>query len=138
MAKAINDDICIQGSTLIIGIKFPPIDDIYSLTTLLNAGNLTVKYYIINTEQKYTVSTLYTIDNVTDDNSRAFTVSNTDNLTPGELMVYYNIPGTPYTARSAGESTPKTSNYFAIETYSAVDVSAANVKECGDILMLEI
>ena len=33
MAKAINDDICIQGSTL-----------------LLNAGNLTVKYYIINTE----------------------------------------------------------------------------------------
>lgn len=87
MAKAINDDICIQGSTLIIGIKFPPIDDTYSLTTLLNAGNLTVKYYIINIEQKYTVSTLYTIDNVTDDNSRAFTVSNTANLTPGVPMV---------------------------------------------------
>ena len=40
MAKAINSDICIQGSTLIVGIKFPPIDDIYSLTTLLNAGIL--------------------------------------------------------------------------------------------------
>ena len=53
-------------------------------------------------------------------------------------MVYYNIPGTTYTAQAAMGSTPKTktSNYFAIETYSAVDVSAANVQECGDILML--
>ena len=57
-------------------------------------------------------------------------------VTQSATMVYYNIPGTPYTARAAGGSTPKTSNYFAIETYSAVDVSAANVKECGDILML--
>ena len=60
----------------------------------------------------------------------------TATVTQSATMVYYNIPGTPYTAQSAGESTPKTSNYFAIETYSAVDVSAANVKECGDILML--
>ena len=52
-------------------------------------------------------------------------------------MVYYNIPGTTYTAQAAGGSKSKTSNYFAIEeTYSAVDVSAANVQECGDILML--
>ena len=51
-------------------------------------------------------------------------------------MVYYNIPGTTYTARATSESKSKTSNYFAIETYSAVDVSAANVQECGDILML--
>ena len=51
-------------------------------------------------------------------------------------MVYYNIPGTTYTAQAASGSTPKTSNYFAIETYSAVDVSAAKVQECGDILML--
>lgn len=57
-------------------------------------------------------------------------------VTQSATMVYYNIPGTSYTARSAGGSTSKTSNYFAIETYSAVDVSAANVKECGDILML--
>ena len=51
-------------------------------------------------------------------------------------MVYYNIPGTTYTAQTASGSKSKTSNYFAIETYSAVDVSAANVQECGDILML--
>ena len=60
----------------------------------------------------------------------------TATVTQSATMVYYNIPGTPYTAQSAGGSTPKESNYFAIETYSAVDVSAANVKECGDILML--
>ena len=59
-------------------------------------------------------------------------------VTQSATMVYYNIPGTSYTAQSVGGSTPKTSNYFAIETYSAVDVSAANVKECGDILMLAI
>lgn len=57
-------------------------------------------------------------------------------VTQSATMVYYNIPGTPYTAQEARGSKPKTSNYFAIETYSAVDVSAANVQECGDILML--
>lgn len=57
-------------------------------------------------------------------------------VTQSATMVYYNIPGTTYTAREAGGSKSKTSNYFAIETYSAVDVSAANVQECGDILML--
>ena len=61
---------------------------------------------------------------------------NTVTVTQSDTMVYYNIPGTPYTAQAAGGSTSKTSNYFAIETYSAVDVSAANVQECGDILML--
>ncbi len=57
-------------------------------------------------------------------------------VTQSATMVYYNIPGTPYTAQAAGGSTSKTSNYFAIETASAVDVSTANVQECGDILML--
>lgn len=97
MAKAINDDICIQGSTLVIGVKFKPIDGTYTFTQLLNAGNITVKYYIINTETKYTVSSLYNVlpsDDADYNNMRAFTISNTAALTPGVLMVecIANIP----------------------------------------------
>lgn len=57
-------------------------------------------------------------------------------VTQSANMVYYDIPGTFYTAQLAGGSTSETSNYFAIETYSAVDVSAADVNECGGIIML--
>lgn len=84
MAKAINDDICIKGSTLVIGVKFPPVDDTYSFTQLLNSGSITVKYYIINTPSKYQ-ATLYKVDGM-DDNTYAFTVDTT-NLVPGVLMV---------------------------------------------------
>ena len=51
MARAINDDVTIKGSTLVIGVKFPPVDDKYSFNTLLNAGNIKVEYYIINTDK---------------------------------------------------------------------------------------
>jgi hypothetical protein len=96
MAKAINDDITIKGSTLVIGVKFPPVDDTYSFATLLNAGNIKVYYYIVNTTQKYEVANLYRIleeDDPNYDNVFAFTVE-TENLIPGVLMVecVANIP----------------------------------------------
>lgn len=86
MAKAINDDICIKGSTLIIGVKFPKVDDKYDFTYLLNNGLISIKYYIINTNTKYP-ATLYSIADITDDNSRAFTISDTSSLHEGVLMV---------------------------------------------------
>lgn len=89
MAKAINDDICIKGSTLVIGVKFPKVDGIYSFTDLLNDGAIEVKYYIINTKNKYTVTNLYHVLEEGDkdyDNMYAFTVE-TANLVPGVLMV---------------------------------------------------
>ena len=89
MVKAINDDICIQGSTLIIGVKFPKVDGLYSFSDLLASGSITVKYYIINTNRKYPVTELYHIlqeDDKDYNNMYAFTIDTT-NLTPGVLMV---------------------------------------------------
>lgn len=89
MAKAINDDICIKGSTLVIGVKFPKVDGIYSFTQLIADDAIEVKYYIINTKNKYTVDTLYHVleeDDKDYDNMYAFTVDTT-NLVPGVLMV---------------------------------------------------
>lgn len=89
MARAINDDITIKGSTLVIGVKFPPVDDKYSFNTLLNAGNIKVEYYIINTDKKYKVENLYRVLSTDDkdyNNMYAFTVDTT-NLTYGVLMV---------------------------------------------------
>lgn len=89
MAKAINDDVTIKGSTLIIGVKFPPVDDTYSFADLLNAGNIRVYYYIVNTSQKYEASSLYKILNSDDPNYNnvfALTIE-TKNLMPGVLMV---------------------------------------------------
>lgn len=88
MSKAINDDVCIKGSTLVIGITFPKVDDTYSLQTLLNADNLTVKYYIINTDTKVDVTdSLYTVEGMDTENARAFTISDTTSLHEGVLMV---------------------------------------------------
>jgi hypothetical protein len=89
MARPINDDIAYKGSTLVLGVKFPPVDDTYSFTNLLNAGNIEVYYYIINTKNKYKVDTLYKAweeDNPDYANMYAFTVE-TENLVPGVLMV---------------------------------------------------
>lgn len=89
MARAINDDIAIKGSTLVIGVKFPPVDDKYSFNDLLNAGNIRVEYYIINTNKKYKVNNLYRVLPTNDkdyNNMYAFTVDTAD-LTYGVLMV---------------------------------------------------
>lgn len=89
MAKAINDDICIIGSTLVIGVKFPKIDGIYSFSELLQSNSIEVQYYIINTNKKYKVTELYHVLEEGDkdyDNMYAFTIDTT-NLTPGVLMV---------------------------------------------------
>lgn len=89
MAKAINDDISYKGSTLIIGVKFPPVDDIYTFADLLGANNIEVSYYIINTSRKYKVSNLYHVLDKNDpnyNNMYAFTVETKD-LVPGVLMV---------------------------------------------------
>jgi hypothetical protein len=89
MAKAINDDISIKGSTLVIGVKFPPVDDIYTFTSLLNADNIKVYYYIINCKEKHEVTELYKVLDEEDsnyDNMYAFTVD-TNDLIPGVLMV---------------------------------------------------
>lgn len=89
MAKAINDDISYKGSTLIIGVKFPPVDDIYTFASLLGSNNIKVSYYIINTSTKYEVETLYHVldeDDPDYNNMYAFTVE-TENLVPGVLMV---------------------------------------------------
>ena len=86
MAKAINDDICIQGSTLVVGVKFPAVDDIYTFKYLLENNAIIVKYYIINTLNKIDVTdALYIVDGM-DDNTRAFTVD-TSKLQEGVLMV---------------------------------------------------
>ena len=55
MKKAINDGVTFVGSTLVIGVKFPKVDDIYSFTDLLSANRITGKYYIINTNKKYNI-----------------------------------------------------------------------------------
>lgn len=89
MAKAINDDICIIGSTLVIGVKFPKIDGIYSFSQLLESDSIEVYYYIINTNKKYKVTELYHVLEEGDkdyDNMYAFTVDTSD-LVPGVLMV---------------------------------------------------
>lgn len=89
MAKAINDDISYKGSTLIIGVKFPPVDDTYTFANLLGANNIKVYYYIINTGTKYEVTSLYHVLDENDpdyDNMYAFTVETKD-LVPGVLMV---------------------------------------------------
>ena len=96
MKKAINDGVTFVGSTLVIGVKFPKVDDIYSFTDLLNANRITGKYYIINTSKKYNINSFSRALDSEDkdyDNMYAFTVE-TGNLTPGVLMVELtaNIP----------------------------------------------
>ena len=90
MARAINDDISYKGSTIIVGVKFPKVDNLYSFATLLNAGNIKVEYYVINTNTYYDVTnSLYRILPSADsdyDNEYAFTV-NTSTLHTGVLMV---------------------------------------------------
>lgn len=49
MKKSINDEITFQGSTLVIGVKFPKVDDTYSFTELLEADRITAKYFILAT-----------------------------------------------------------------------------------------
>jgi hypothetical protein len=93
MARAINDDVAIKGSDIVIGIYFPPIDDKWKFSDLLAQDNIKeISYYIINSSKKVSVSTadLYVIDGLTDDNSRAFTVK-TDDLIPGVLMVEIKV-----------------------------------------------
>lgn len=89
MKKSINDEITFQGSTLVIGVKFPKVDDTYSFTELLEADRITAKYFIINTGVKYPISSFYRVlasDDEDYDNMYAFTMS-TENLTPGVVMV---------------------------------------------------
>ena len=90
MAKAISDDIAYKGSGIIIAVKFPKVDDIYSFADLLAAGYITVKHYIINTSVKTDITNslyrLYDSTNNDYDNIYAFYVDTT-NLKTGVLMV---------------------------------------------------
>lgn len=85
MAKAINNDVCIKGSTLIIGVKFPKVDGLYSFADLLGSGNITVYYYIINTDRKIKAIDLFKVYE-DDDDLYAFTIDTSD-LLSGVLMV---------------------------------------------------
>jgi heat shock protein HspQ len=61
MARPINDDIAYQGSTLVLAVKFPKVDDKYSFTDLWTSyigedkkeRRIKIYYYIINTTDKY-------------------------------------------------------------------------------------
>lgn len=95
MNRAINDDVSIKGSTLIVGIKIPTIDGLYSFQQLLDGACVkSIQYYIINTLTKYSVDvqSLYQPYSDDPDNNKqykdlyAFTVDTT-NLKPGVLMV---------------------------------------------------
>jgi hypothetical protein len=93
MVRPINDDIAYKGSTLVLGIKFPPVDGKYTFTELVGDKAVKVVYYIINartkTEHEVT-NDLYKAWDETETpeyaNMFAFTVDTSD-LVPGVLMV---------------------------------------------------
>lgn len=98
MRKSINNGIAYIGSTLVIGVKLPKVDDLYSFSDLLADDRITGKYFIINTGKKYSIDSFFRAlgkDDADYDNLYQFTVDTTD-LSQGVLMVELTVRVPPH------------------------------------------
>lgn len=83
---AVSSDVAIRGSQIILGVEFPPVDDIYNLKYLHTNNRIKVKYYVADTDKYTDVTNNLFTPNSTDNNLMAFMVS-TANLREGVIMV---------------------------------------------------